>query len=162
ILDNRLLLRGSAMLTPTVISMLAFLGVSGAIGLLAFVFREQGPQTATRLDLLVGKRSRQEAQAADILRKSAFEGVKKSLVEAFMTMYVSIDKYFVQADCHSKPNTLFGVGLLLGLFGATLTLLLRLHIWLAPINGLILTTLPAVWLYLKRASRLAKFQAQLS
>ena len=47
-------------MTPTIISMLVFLGVTAVIGLLAFVFREQGPQTSTRLDLLVGKRSRQD------------------------------------------------------------------------------------------------------
>ena len=49
-------------MTPMIISALVFGGVTALVGVLAFVFREQGPQTATRLDLLVGKRSRQDQQ----------------------------------------------------------------------------------------------------
>jgi tight adherence protein B len=149
-------------MTPTIISMLVFLGVTAVIGLLAFVFREQGPQTATRLDLLVGKRGRPDAQGADILRKTAFENDKKSLIEALTPKFLSPQKLFEQADCHIKPGTLFGIGLLLGAVGASATMLARLPIWLAPINGVILTSLPFLWLYMKRARRLKKFQAQLS
>jgi tight adherence protein B len=148
-------------MTPTIISICVFLGVTMVIGLLAFVFREQGPQTATRLDLLVGKRSRQEQQAADILRKSAFESDKKSLLEMLTPKFLSIEKMFVQADCHIKPGTLIGIGLLLAAAGATITVLAGLSWWLAPLNGLIMFSLPWVWLYWKRAARLKKFQAQL-
>lgn len=150
------------MMTPTVVSMLVFLAVSGVIGLLAFVFRDQGPQTATRLDLLVGKRSRQDQQAADILRKTAFENDKKSLLEALTPKFLSPQKMFEQADCHIKPSTLTGIGLFLMALGATITILAKLPIWLAPINGLVMFTLPWLWLYVKRANRLKKFQAQLS
>jgi tight adherence protein B len=150
------------MLTPTIISMLVFLGVTAVIGLLAFVFRDQGPQTSTRLDLLIGKRSRQEQQATDILRKTAFENDKRSLLEALTPKFLSPKKMFEQADCHIKPSTLTGIGLVLGAFGATVTMLAKLPLWLAPINGLLLMTLPFIWLYLKRAARLKKFQAQLS
>src|SRR5438876_1414714 len=100
-------------MNPMIISALVFGGVTAVVGLLAFVFREQGPQTATRLDLLVGKRSRQDQQAADILRKSAFESDKKSLLEAITPKFLSMEKLFVQADCHIKPSTLVGVGLVL-------------------------------------------------
>ena len=85
-------------MTPTIISMLVFLGVTAVIGLLAFVFREQGPQTATRLDLLVGKRSRKDQQGTDILRKTAFENDKKSLLEAITPKFLSPQKLFEQAD----------------------------------------------------------------
>ena len=122
------------MMSPVVLSMLAFLGVMVVFGLLAFVFREQGPQTATRLDLLVGKRTRQEAQQADILRKSAFEGDKKSLLEALTPKFLSPQKLFEQADCHIKPSTLFGIGLLLAGLGATGTVLARLPLFLVPVN----------------------------
>ena len=149
-------------MTPTIVSMLVFLGVTAVIGLLAFVFREQGPQTATRLDLLIGKRSRKDQQANDILRKTAFENDKKSLLEAFTPKFLSLEKLFEQADCHIKPSTLTGIGLVLAAFGATITMLAKLPLWLAPINALVLMTLPFCWLYMKRASRLKKFQAQLS
>ena len=149
-------------MTPTIISMLVFLGVTAVIGLLAFVFREQGPQTSTRLDLLIGKRSRKDQQATDILRKTAFENDKRSLLEAITPKFLSPQKLFEQADCHIKPGTLTGVALVLGAFGATITMLAKLPLWLAPINALVLSTLPFLWLYMKRATRLKKFQAQLS
>jgi tight adherence protein B len=149
------------MISPILISILVFLCVTAVVGLLAFVFREQGQQTASRLDLLVGKRSRQDQQAADILRKTAFENDKKSLLEAITPKFLSPEKIFQQADCHIKPNTLIGIGLLLAAAGATVTVLARLPLILAPVNALVMFTLPFVWLYLKRAKRLKKFASQL-
>jgi tight adherence protein B len=149
-------------MTPVIISLLVFVGVTALIGLAAFVFREQSPQTATRLDLLVGKRNRAESQAADIFRKSAFESDKRSLFEMFTPKFLSIPKLFEQADCHIKPGTLVGLGALMAALGATVTVLFRLPVWLAPLNGLVLFSLPWVWLYMKRAKRLKKFAAQLS
>jgi tight adherence protein B len=149
-------------ISPTLlIPALVFVGVIAVVGVLAFVFREQGPQTATRLDLLVGKRSRQEEKAADLLRKTAFESDKKSFLEALTPRFLSPRKLFEQADCHIKPGTLFGIGLGLGLVGMTATVLLKLSIFLAPLNGLVMFSLPFIWLYFKRAKRLKKFAAQL-
>ncbi len=148
-------------MTPLVISALVFVGVTGLIGLVAFVFREKGPQTATRLDLLVGKRSRQEQQAADILRKTAFENDKKSLLEMLTPRIPSLQRLFEQADCHIKPSTLFGIGIGLAVMGATVSLLARLPVWLAPVNAVVMFLLPLVWLYFKRARRLKKFASQL-
>jgi tight adherence protein B len=149
------------MMATLIIPAMVFVGVAAAVGLLAFVFREQGPQTVTRLELLVGKRSRTEQQSNDILRKSAFEGDKKSLLEAITPKFLSPQKLFEQADCHIKPSTLFGIGLGLAAVGATLTVLLRLSLFLVPLNAGIMFTLPFVWLYLKRAKRLMKVAAQL-
>lgn len=149
-------------MTPLLISALVFLTVAALVGVLAFVFRDGTPQTATRLDLLVGKRSREADKAQDILRKQAFEGDKKNLLESLTPKFFSPTKMFEQADCHIKPSTLFGIGLVLALLGATATLLLRLPIYLAPFNGLLLFSLPWAWLWNKRRARLAKFAAQLS
>src|SRR5271170_51519 len=112
-------------MTPMLIPLMVFLGVTAVVGVLAFMFREQGPQTATRLDMLVGKRTRQEAQQADILRKSAFEGDKKNFLESITPKFLSPQKLFEQADCHIKPNTLFGIGVLLAAMGGTATILAR-------------------------------------
>ena len=57
------------MTTTVIISMMVFVGVSAVIGLLAFVFREGPPKTATRLDMLIGKRRKEDDDKADILRK---------------------------------------------------------------------------------------------
>ena len=133
-------------MTPMIIYALVFLGVASLIGLLAFVFRDQSPQTATRLDLLVGKRRRGETLGPDILRKSAFDNDKKSLLETLTPKFLTPKKLFEQADCHSKPGTLTGVALLLAGIGATGTVLARLPLILIPINAAVLFTLPWIWL----------------
>jgi tight adherence protein B len=149
-------------MTPVMISMLAFLVVSALVGVVAFVFRDQTPQTATRLDMLVGKRRREDGQAQDILRKRAFEADKRSLLEAVTPKFLSPQKLFDQADCHIKPSTLTGIGILLGVLGATVTILAQVPWILAPINGLGMFCLPFLWLWNKRRVRLKKFGEQLS
>src|SRR6266516_3735684 len=150
----------SGNLNPTLISMMVFLGVSGVVGLLTFVLRDSGARTATRLDLLVGKRRRDE-EGADILRQAAFEGDKKSFLARITPKFLSPRKVFEQADCHIPPSTLTGVGLVLAVLGATVTLLAKVPWWFAPITGLVLFTLPWLWLWNKRRTRLKKFASQL-
>jgi tight adherence protein B len=149
------------MLTPTVISVIAFLVVTALVGLLAFVFRDTSPKTATRLELLVGKRRREDDEKADILRKAAFEGDRKTFIEFFMPKFLSLRKLFEQADCHISPQTLFGIGILLACAAATVSLLLRLPLWLVPINGALLFGVPWMWLWNKRQARMKKFGTQL-
>jgi tight adherence protein B len=149
------------MTTPVLISMLAFVLVSALVGLVAFMFRDQTPQAASRLDSLVGKRRRDGDTGADILRKTAFESDKKSLLRALTPKFLSPQKLFEQADCHIKPSTLTGLGILLGAAGATATVLLQLPLILAPINALVLFGMPWLWLWNKRRVRLKKFAQQL-
>jgi tight adherence protein B len=150
-------------MTPLFISATVFLAVVALIGTLAFVFKDNNQQgAASRLDMLVGKRSRNAEQTADILRKTAFESDKKNFLESITPKFLSPQKVFEQADCHIKPSTLFGIGLGLALVGATLTVLLRVPFVFAPLNGLILFCIPFAWLWNKRRSRLKKFAAQLS
>src|SRR5579883_1179090 len=149
-------------MTPILISAMVFLAVAALVGVLAFVFRDNTPQTAARLDLLVGKRSREADKSQDILRKAAFESDKKNFLESITPKFLTPTKLFEQADCHIKPSTLFGIGVLLGVVGATVTVLLRFSVFLAPLNGLVMFVLPFMWLYNKRRVRLKKFAAQLS
>jgi tight adherence protein B len=148
----------SSLLIPFV----AFLSISGLVGVLAFVFRDGTPKAANRLDTLIGKRRKEDDDKADILRRTAFENDKRSLLEFLTPKFLSPQKLFEQADCHIKPSTLFGVGLILAALGATGTLLARLPLIFAPINGLVLFFIPFLWLLNKRKRRLAKFAGQLS
>lgn len=146
---------------PVMVSALAFLAVSALVGVLAFVFRDSTPQTSTRLDTLIGKRQRDGNSRADILRATAFESDKKSLMEFLTPKFLSPQRLFEQADCHIKPSTLFGIGLLLAAAGATVTVLARVPLFFAPINALVCLSLPFLWLLNKRRARLKKFAAQL-
>lgn len=148
-------------MTTTIISALTFIAVTGLVGLLAFVFRDASPKTATRLELLVGKRRREDDDKADILRKAAFEGDKKTFLEAITPKFMSWRKTFEQADCHIKPGTLVGIGVLLACIAGTATILLRLPFWLVPCNALMLFCVPWFWLMNKRTARMKKFGIQL-
>jgi tight adherence protein B len=145
---------------------MVFVTVVSLIGVVAFVFRDNTPVAATRLELLVGKRNRQEHGATDILRKTAAEGDKNSLLDAITPKVLSLNKIFEQADCHIKPSTLFGIGLLLGAVGGTGALLVlskspALLPFMVPLWSLAAFSLPWIWLYFKRARRLSKFASQL-
>src|SRR5205807_868969 len=136
---------------------LVFLVVCVVVGVLAFVFRESTPKAATRLDLLVGKRRKEDDQQADILRKSAFENDKKSLIELLTPKFLSPQKLFEQADCHIKPSTLLGIGLALAAAGVTASWFAKVPWFALPISAVIMFALPFGWLWNKRRMRLAKF-----
>jgi tight adherence protein B len=144
-----------------IIPAMAFIAVSALVGLLAFVFRDSTPRTVNRLETLIGKRRRDD-ERADILRATAFENDKKSFMELLTPKFLSPQKMFEQADCHIKPSTLFGIGLLLASLGATATVIARVPIYFAPLNALVCLSLPFLWLWNKRRARLKKFGAQLS
>jgi tight adherence protein B len=143
------------------ISLLAFVAVAAVVGALAFVFRGNATDTSTRLEVLVGKRRKEDGASADILRKTAFDADKKSLFEAITPKIPSLEKFFEQAECHIRPATLVGIGLALGLLGGTLSWMARVPLLLAPLAGLILFMIPWVWLWNKRRKRLKAFAAQL-
>ena len=149
-------------MTPLIISVMAFLGASALIGFLMFVFNgEGGTKTAERLDSITGRRKKED-EATSILRKSAFERDKQSLMAFFTPNFPSLDRVFQQADCNIKPSTLFGIGLGMAAVGTTLTWLAGVTWFLAPISGIFMFLVPLMWLLWKRSARLKKFAGQLS
>ena len=149
-------------MTPLIICAMAFLAVSAFIGMLAFVLAgDKGAKITERLETLTGKRKKEDASGS-ILRKTAFEADKKSLLALVTPHLPSLDKMFVQADCHIAPSTLFGCSLLLAILGMTATWLAGLTWFLLPVVGLTMFMIPLAWLYNKRRVRLKKFASQLS
>jgi tight adherence protein B len=143
------------------ISLTAFVVVAAVVGVLAFVLRDTTPRAATRLDLLVGKKRKEDQAGADILRKTAFEGDKKTLLEWLTPNMPSVERIFEQADCHIKPSTLFGISLGLAVLGATGSWLARVPWFLMPLAGLVMFCIPWIWLLNKRRARLKAFGALL-
>lgn len=147
-------------MTPLLISILAFAGVSALIGLVAFVFNDGGSKSVERLETLTGKRKKED-EATTILKKSAFDRDKNSLLEMLTPNIISLQKIMTQADCHIKPSTLFGIGVLLAGVGATMTWMMGISAFAAPIAGVILFIVPFAWLLNKRRGRLKSFSGQL-
>jgi tight adherence protein B len=142
------------------ISVLAFAAVSAVVGLLAFVLGDSGGKLADRLDSLTG-RKRKDDETTTILKKTALDRDKKSLLEALTPNIPSLTKIIVQADAHIRASTLFGIGAILGVIGATASWMMGVKPYLAPIAGIIMFTIPFGWLFTKRAIRLKKFSSQL-
>src|SRR5437763_4537811 len=143
------------LMSPLLVSFLVFVAVASVIGVLAFVWGDSGNKTAERLDLFTG-RKRKDDEATTILRKTAFDRDKKSLLEFLTPNLPSLQKLIVQADVHIRPSTLFGIGLVLGLIGATLSWLAGVNIYLAPLLGIVMLIVPSAWLRTKRAMDLKR------
>ncbi|MBM4068690.1 MAG: type II secretion system F family protein [Planctomycetes bacterium] len=149
-------------MTPILISLLVFVAVAGVVGLVAFVLADTPSRTADRLDLLTGRRRKEDDEAASILKKSAFENDKRSLLHLLTPNIPSLQKILMQADCHISASTLFGIGLVLGVLGATGSWLAGVPSYLTPLAGLVMFVVPFGWLLNKRRMRLKAFAAQLS
>src|SRR5438874_735838 len=147
-------------MTPLMISLMAFVAVSAVVGLVAYVFRDTTSSSSERLDTLIGKRAKEDP-GADILKKSAFESDKRSFMEAITPNLPSLQKICEQADSHIKISTLFGIGIVLAVLGATGSWLARVPWFFAPLAGLVMFFIPFLWLLNKRRARLKSFASQL-
>jgi tight adherence protein B len=147
-------------MSPLIISMLVFMGVVGVVSVLAFVLGGDNARVQDRLDTFTGKKKKED-EATNILKKTAFERDKKSLLETLTPNLPSLQKLIVQADVHIRPSTLFGIGAALGVVGATLSWLAGVKIYLAPLLGMVMFVVPFVWLLTKRTFRLKTFASQL-
>ena len=149
-------------MTPLVISVLAFLGVTAVVGVMLFVLGDDnGQRTTERLETLTGKRRRDD-ESTSILRNAAFDKDRKSLLEMFTPTFPSLQRLFLQADCHIKPSTLFGIGLLLAILGTTASWMAGIKWYVAPLFGILMFLTPWAWLFHKRRGRLKAFAGQLS
>jgi tight adherence protein B len=147
-------------MSPLMISVLVFIAIQALLGALLFLFNDGSGKIAERLELLTGRRKKEDA-ATSILKKTALDRDKKSLLEALTPNIPSLQKLIAQADAHIKASTLISIGLLLGLLGFSASWLMGVKLYLAPIAGVIMFLVPFAWLMHKRWSRLKKFSAQL-
>jgi tight adherence protein B len=145
---------------PLMIPVLVFVGVAALLGALLFLFNDGSGKIAERLELLTGRKKKEDA-ATSILKKTALDRDKKSLLEALTPNIPSLQKVIVQADAHIKASTLMGIGVLLGVLGFSASWLMGVKLYLAPIAGIVMFVIPFTWLLHKRWRRLKKFSSQL-
>jgi tight adherence protein B len=149
-------------MTPLLITALAFIAVTTLVGMFMFILSGTGQgRAAERLETLTGKRAKVD-QAASILRKTAFDVDKKSLIAMLTPGLPSLQKFFIQADCHIAPNTLLGIGALLALLSMTAMWVAGVKWFFLPVIGMLMFAVPLAWVWNKRRVRLKKFSAQLS
>ena len=147
-------------MSPLLIYAMVFIGASAIIGVLFFIFGDGQAKTSERLEMLTGRRRRDD-ETTNILKKTAIERDKKSLLEALTPNIPSLQKLIMQADAHIKASTLMGIGAVLGVLGFSVSWMMGVKLYLAPIAGGVFFTVPFAWLLHKRWSRLKTFAAQL-
>jgi tight adherence protein B len=150
-------------MNPLLLAFLVFVGVAGLVGAVSFlVFRGGGAsRTTDRLDALVGRGGRPKDSSTDLLIKQALHEVnRQNLLERLTPEFFRVSKMFEQADVKLKPSALFGVALGFALVGGLISTVL-VNIYVAPVGAGLMFSLPFVWLWWKRNSRLKKFAAQL-
>jgi tight adherence protein B len=147
-------------MNPMLVVIGVFVVVFGLFGVVALMLRNTGSKsTASRLDIIIGGKRREDAEKADILKRSSQESDQKTLLELITPNIPSMEKVFEQADCNIKPSALFGVALILGGIGTVLSFL-AVGLF-APLVGIVMFSLPFLWLLNKRRVRLKKFAAQM-
>jgi len=135
--------------------------VIAMIVLLFLAFRKSAEGAASdRLDALVGRNVRKDSSADMLLKQALQEADKKSLLDRMTPEFLNLTKTFEQADCNIKPSALFGISLGLSALGAAMCIWL-VNVYVIPIGVMVFFSLPWMWLYYKRATRLKKFAAQL-
>ena len=147
-------------MSPLMISILVFIAIEAVLGVLLFVFSDNSGKVGDRLDLLTGKK-RMEDETMSILKRTALDRDKKSLLEALTPNLPSLQKLIVQADAHISSSTLMGIGCVLGVLGFSASWMAGVKVYLAPLAGIVFFTVPFLWLLNKRASRMKKFASQL-
>ena len=148
---------------PLLLAFAVFVGVTGLVGAVSFlVFKGAGAgRGADRLDTLVGRGRGSKDSSTDLMIKQALMDVgKQNILEKLTPEFFRVSKMFEQADLKMKPSALFGVAIGCALLGGLISTLL-VNMYVAPVGASVLFSLPFIWLWYKRASRLKKFGAQL-
>ena len=147
-------------MSPLLIYALIFIGVSAVIGVLFFIFGEGQAKTTERLDMLTGRKKKDD-ETTTILRRTALDRDKKSLLAALTPNVPSLQKLIIQADANIMPSTFMVISLVLGALGFTASWLGGVKIYFAPLLGILFAMVPFAWLLHKRGSRLKTFGSQL-
>lgn len=147
-------------MSPLLLYALVGIGVSAVVGVLFFLFADGTAKTAERLDMLTGKK-RKDDETTNILKKTALDRDKKSLLEALTPKIVSLQKLIIQGDANITPSTFMVISLILGALGFSASWLGGVKLVFAPLLGILLAMVPFAWLLHKRSSRLKTFASQL-
>jgi tight adherence protein B len=150
-------------MSALLLALFVFIGVTGLVGAVSFlVIRGRDPgRSAARLDALVGRAGRSKESSSDLLIRQALSEVGRSgLLEKLTPEFFRVSKMFEQSDVQMRPSALFGIALGFAFVGGLISTLL-VNVYVAPVGASFLFSLPFIWLWWKRNTRLKKFAAQL-
>jgi tight adherence protein B len=150
--------------SPLVIGLVAFLGVSALVGGAALLLSGKGgTQVEQRLDLLTGSgtgSARESLMKVGSLLTRPLDDAPRFL-ESLMERFGNFEQLFEQADTSLTIGRLVLISGVLALAGAAVMTLVGIHPALIPVVAIASGILPTGWLLVRRGRRLKAFGAQL-
>ena len=149
-------------MSPTLISIAAFVGVTGLVAALAMLFRQkEGGVVEDRLDVLAGKKAaREQAVSRDALLKEGLQGLT-GVAQKVFERFDNLKLLFVQADSPIKPEAFCMISAVAAAAGAGLAFVARSPLPILPVAALMTGSLPLMWMFWRRKRRFKKFAQQL-
>lgn len=152
-------------MTPLIVMIAAFVGVSALVGGVAFMFRPAGAnRMEDRLDLLTNMTS--AGMARDALEKSSVLSSpldsEEGMAERFIAKFGNLQLLFEQADSPLTPAKFLVVSAGIGVAAAVMAGAVGVHPGILPAIGIGCALLPLLYIVFRRKQRLKKFAAQLS
>jgi tight adherence protein B len=149
-------------MSPTLISIAAFVGVTGMVAALALLFRQkEGGVVEDRLDVLAGKKAaKEQALNRDALLKEGLQGLT-GIAQKVFERFDNLKLLFVQADSPIKPETFCLISGVSAVAGAGLAFVARSPLPILPVAALLTGSLPLLWMFWRRKRRFKKFAQQL-
>jgi tight adherence protein B len=151
-------------MNPLLMAVLAFVGVAAMVGGASLLWRAKPLQKIEdRLDLLTGANTSAArnglANQASILSQPLDN--RPGIVQSFLERFGNISLLFEQADTNLTTAKLALISGGLALAGIGVGAAVRIHPLLLPLVGVLLGSLPLVWLMMRRKRRLKTFATQL-
>jgi tight adherence protein B len=151
-------------MTALIVPIAVFLCVACLIGAAAtWLTAKTEPGVEDRLAVLTGSTSGKQAKDA-LLKGSVLahplDGSQSALID-YLTRLGNISLLLEQADTTLTPAQFFGVSGIMAVVGLFIPVFAGLHPSIVVPMGLILATLPMIWLVLRRRRRFKQFAKQL-
>jgi len=148
---------------PIVISVVAFVGVVALVGGVAFVLNGGGSKAEDRLEVITGKKVREEANAGIMKEEVLSEGLA-GISRGFGAMTDRLGRLtllFEQADSPIKADMFFIISGVMAVLGGAIAFVFGAPIPLIPLAAIVPATFPLLWLLWRRKRRFKAFARQL-
>lgn len=149
-------------MSPIVISIAAFVGVTALVGAVAMLVRDKAASRVDdRLTVLTGNpaAARKNKSAPTLMTRTLETG--PSVLERLIARFANLHIIFEQADTKLSLSRFVLISAGLAAFGGLLPALMRAHASFVPLVAITFGSGPTIWLLWRRRSRLKKFATQL-
>ncbi len=150
-------------MSPLIIGIVAFVGVTALVGGVAMVFHGRAPsKVEDRLDVLTGVNT--HSSAANMKESSVLAQPLDSmpgLAERLLNRFGNFSLLFEQADTTLTMPRFVGIAAFMALIGAGFGAMLEMHPGILPVLAVTMALLPLLWLIMRRKKRMKAFGVQL-